>query len=253
MINQPQSGQQGWMGHPGGGPAGCPPGLEYLTHVDQIIVKQQVELLEAFTGWEQANKYKIMNSMGQQIYFAAEESGCCMRQCCGANRSFTIHIHDNMSQEVLRVSREFKCCASCCGSWCACIGACSNDVEVTTPNGEVIGKIKQECSFWKPRFRIKTPEGGTVAYINGPCCQCSGPCCPDIKFHVTDSSDTTEIGKICKKWSGVKEIFTDADNFSISFPMDMDVRMKSTFIGALFLIDFMYFEDNNKDNQDHNH
>lgn len=26
----------------------------------------------AFTGWETANKYKIMNTQGQQVYFAAE-------------------------------------------------------------------------------------------------------------------------------------------------------------------------------------
>lgn len=27
-------------------PPNCPPGLEYLTQIDQLIVKQQVELLE---------------------------------------------------------------------------------------------------------------------------------------------------------------------------------------------------------------
>ena len=27
-------------------PAGCPPGLEYLTAIDELIVKQQIELLE---------------------------------------------------------------------------------------------------------------------------------------------------------------------------------------------------------------
>ena len=30
----------------GGVPANCPPGLEYLTQVDQLLVQQQVELLE---------------------------------------------------------------------------------------------------------------------------------------------------------------------------------------------------------------
>ncbi len=38
-----------WM-QPGAPPPGCPPGLEYLTTVDQLLVKQQVELLE---GWEE--------------------------------------------------------------------------------------------------------------------------------------------------------------------------------------------------------
>ena len=31
-------------------PVGCPPGLQYLTMVDQLLVKQKVELLEAVTG-----------------------------------------------------------------------------------------------------------------------------------------------------------------------------------------------------------
>ena len=34
-----------WMNKPESH-AGCPPGLEYLTHIDQLVVKQQIELLE---------------------------------------------------------------------------------------------------------------------------------------------------------------------------------------------------------------
>ena len=35
-----------WMARPN--PiSGCPPGLEYLTQVDQLLVKQKVELLES--------------------------------------------------------------------------------------------------------------------------------------------------------------------------------------------------------------
>jgi len=47
----------------------------------------------------------------------------------------------------------------------------------------------------------------------------------------------TEVGKISKKWSGImKEAFSDADNFGVQFPLDMDVRTKATLIGATFLI-----------------
>merc|ERR1719481_1688331 len=57
-------------------PPGCPPGLQYLTMVDQLVVKQKVELLEAFTGFETANKYKIFNSLGQEVYMAKEDTDC---------------------------------------------------------------------------------------------------------------------------------------------------------------------------------
>ena len=46
-----------------------------------------------------------------------------------------------------------------------------------------------------------------------------------------------------KQWSGLlREAFTDSDIFGISFPMDLDVRMKAVLLAACFLIDFMYFE-----------
>lgn len=34
-----------WMPPPQA-PMGCPPGLEYLTAIDQVLVQQQIELLE---------------------------------------------------------------------------------------------------------------------------------------------------------------------------------------------------------------
>ena len=37
--------QAQWMARPQMIP-GCPPGLEYLAQIDQLLVKQQVELLE---------------------------------------------------------------------------------------------------------------------------------------------------------------------------------------------------------------
>ena len=49
------------------GAGSCPQGLEYLTLVDQVLIKQVVELLEVVTGWETNNKYKVLNKMGQQV------------------------------------------------------------------------------------------------------------------------------------------------------------------------------------------
>jgi hypothetical protein len=57
--------------------------------------------------------------------------------------------------------------------------------------------------------------------------------------------DGMEIGHIKKKWSGLaKEFFTDADNFGVSFSPDLALHVKALILAAVFLIDFMYFEDN---------
>jgi len=42
-------------------PADCPPGLEYLLQVDQLLVKQQIELIEVISDFEAENKYKVTN------------------------------------------------------------------------------------------------------------------------------------------------------------------------------------------------
>lgn len=57
---------QNWMTIPQGIP-NCPPGLEYLTTIDQLLVHQKVEMLEAFTGFETKNKFSIKNSFGQKV------------------------------------------------------------------------------------------------------------------------------------------------------------------------------------------
>jgi hypothetical protein len=47
----------------------------------------------------------------------------------------------------------------------------------------------------------------------------------------------TNVGKISKQWTGLaKEMFTDADNFGMTFPIDLDVNIKAVLLGAVFLI-----------------
>lgn len=68
----------------------------------------------------------------------------------------------------------------------------------------------------------------------------------DSSFQQIVDLSGNEIGKLSKKWSGLaREYFTDSDNFGITFPMDLDVRMKATLIGACMLIvsKFMTFYD----------
>ena len=69
-------------------PANCPPGLEYLAEIDQVLVEQQVEeckfrlatklnLSLAAVATDAETKYQIKNILGQQVYLATEGEGCC--------------------------------------------------------------------------------------------------------------------------------------------------------------------------------
>lgn len=53
--------------------------------------------------------------------------------------------------------------------------------------------------------------------------------------------EAESVGRISKHWTGiVKEAFSDADNFGIQFPLDLDVKMKAVLLGASFLIVSIY-------------
>ena len=85
----------------------------------------------------------------------------------------------------------------------------------------------------------------------------------DIDYEIS-SIDGSLIGNLSKQWSGLlQESFTDADNFGVSFPIDLDVKCKLSLLAAVFLIvsiphfkpkcnffqDFMFYEQK-PDNHD---
>ncbi|XP_034980707.2 phospholipid scramblase 1-like [Zootoca vivipara] len=212
----------------------CPPGLEYLSQIDQMIIQQQIELLEILIGFETSNKYKVKNAWGQMVYSVIEDTDCCTRNCCGTLRPFTIKIMDNVGQEVIELQRPLRC--SSCFYPC-----CLQELEVHAPPGTPIGYIKQTWHPFLPKFIIQNELHQDVLKITGPCIVCS--LCQDINFEVLSLDEQTAVGRISKHWTGfLKEAFTDADNFGVQFPLDLDVRMKAVLLGACFLLDFMFFE-----------
>uniref|UniRef100_A0A3B4ZG41 Phospholipid scramblase n=1 Tax=Stegastes partitus TaxID=144197 RepID=A0A3B4ZG41_9TELE len=217
-------------------PAGCPPGLEYLIQINQILVHQRVNVAEMVIGWEMNNVYTVKNSLGQQVFVATEENDIFTMQACGPSRPFTIHLHDNMGQEVLTLIRPLNC-TSCC------FPCCLQELEVQSPPGNPIGYVEQNWHPFLPKFTILNDMRTPQLKIKGPCCDCR--CMSDVIFEVMSLDESAVVGQISKQWGGfMQEGFTDADNFGISFPMDLDVKIKAVMIGACFLIDFMFFETN---------
>uniref|UniRef100_UPI00398F5709 phospholipid scramblase 2-like n=1 Tax=Pristiophorus japonicus TaxID=55135 RepID=UPI00398F5709 len=209
-------------------PANCPPGLEHILQIDQILIHQQIELLEVLFGFEGNNKYDIKNKIGQQIYFATERSGMCCRLFCGTRRRLKIKIVDNKGTEVIRLKRP-KRCSTC---WCPC---CLQKLEVQAPPGEPIGYIVQKWHPCLPKFIIQDENQDSVLKINGPCCTSGCGC--DVHFKIKNLDESETLGDITKKWGSlIVEAATDVDNFVINFPIDLDVRIKAALMGACFLI-----------------
>merc|ERR1711962_124704 len=214
-------------------PPNCPPGLEYLLLVEDLVVIQRIEKLEIITRYETNNKYEVYNALGQQNFRLKEDSNALSRQWHGSSRSFNILVLDNYDRHIAHFYRPFK--------W-KCCGYSMQEIEIESPPGNIIGFVRQEYTCCGSRFTVFDADKTTpLIKIVRPGCQVNYGA---AHFELRDLSETTEIGAVRKHWSGfARERFTDADDFSISFPPDLDVKVKASLLGALMLIDFMYFED----------
>lgn len=99
----------------------------------------------------------------------------------------------------------------------------------------------QEWHPYLPKLTVQNKRREPRLKIQGACVVCQ--CWSDVNFDVKSLDETVMVGQISKQWVGfLRESFTNADNFGISFPMNLDVKVKAVMLGACFLIDFMYFK-----------
>ncbi|XP_029795957.1 phospholipid scramblase 1-like isoform X3 [Suricata suricatta] len=114
----------------------CPPGLEYLIQINQLLVCQRFDLLEVLGCFATSKKYEIMNNQGQRIYFAEDRSNCFLRYLCGPSRPFTMTIYDHVGRDVITIKRTLR--SSCCWRNCSVQKLLSLDEEI------VLGKISKK-------------------------------------------------------------------------------------------------------------
>ena len=198
----------------------------------KCLVKQKMEEWEMISGWETENAYQLKFGNGYRG-FAKEESNLAHRQFLGSSRPFRMkvfvaHPHNKTVTPLLVIKRPYKI-----------IGG---ELEVRDSNKNVIGHVKKRFSVTSRKF-IVTDHSGRECYslrashVIGKC------------FSIYDSktSGKTEVGRIKKQWSGLlQEMYSDADNFGVEFPPGSTSQEKALLLAATFIIDFLFFENNNK-------
>ncbi|MBT5875094.1 MAG: scramblase [Candidatus Latescibacteria bacterium] len=196
--------------------------MEALKTISSLVVSQQKEWGEILTSFETKNKYFISDDSGHRLYLAAEEAGSTLlRWFLKALRPFAISVLTDDGTLVLRVTRPFR--------------FFFHRAEVVDAEGNLLGAFEKRFSILRRVYTVYDGSGKEIYQLFGPIFH-------PWTFHIRD--ERGEYGKITKKWSGLlKEGFTDADNFGVLFPVDWDVRLKALFLGGVFLIDFVHFED----------
>jgi hypothetical protein len=181
-----------------------------------------MDKFEIITGIEYRNRYEIRKADGLcQLLYRAAEFG----QYKGL---YDVLISDIKRRRAIQLFRPSDCYSTICR-------ANDPEMKIYSPPGVFIGLVEKIAH--RAIFRVKNPAQDTIMTISGP----SGLIARtsfgnEINFKIL-SLNGNEIGRITKHWSGmVREVFTDADDFSITFPLDMDVELKAVILGACIFI-----------------
>ncbi len=110
-----------------------------------------------------------------------------------------------------------------------------HEADIVDADGRLVGRITKRFNLVRRFYTISDASGEEIFQLVGPLLK-------PWTFRIMQGE--MEQGRITKKWSGLlQEAFSDADNFDVTFPRDWEPSVKAIFLGAVFLIDFVHFEN----------
>ena len=193
-----------------------------LSEHGELIIRQEMEHLEAFTGLETQNRYSVSTPDGDPLLYAYEESGFFSRIFLKKNRPLSIHVLDNNKERVLTASRSFFWFLS--------------HLHIRDGSGHEIGALRRRFSILNRRFEFEDSTGKLIAEMRGPRLR------PNTFMIYNKRGE--EIGRVTKQWSGIgREVFSDADTFSVQIDtnkVDRDFAM--LILVSALAIDLDFFE-----------
>jgi uncharacterized protein YxjI len=192
-----------------------------LAEYPELIVQQEVEHLEALTGFETENRYTVFTAEGEPLLHAWEESGGLSRQFLKTRRPLAVHVVDQEGHPVLTADRPFYWFLS--------------HLRIADGEGRPLGSLDRRFAPVTKRFTLGDPAGGGLLELTGPLFR------PNTFMFRREG---TEVARITKQWGGIlREVATDADTFVIEKDTEaIDEDMSLLILACAFAIDLEFFE-----------
>lgn len=225
-----------------------------LAQHNNLFVKQTRKgCIQELFGCDANTEFKIATLQQRQndIFYALENTPCCIRFWCGNFRPYTINLWAGQNQSGSQVG-SFKRPWRCALGNCKC--CCFQEIIAENGSGSQLGSFKETCWYCFPTFSVNDAAGNSKFIVHMPTC-CGGlciNCCAEgccncrIPFYIYTpgkGDEKRQVGKIVKIWSGMgNELFTDADKFELEYPPGADPSAKATLLGATFLLNTLFFE-----------
>eukprot|EP01010_Urceolus_cornutus_P000641 NODE_1158_length_1070_cov_343.041136_g883_i0.p1 GENE.NODE_1158_length_1070_cov_343.041136_g883_i0~~NODE_1158_length_1070_cov_343.041136_g883_i0.p1 ORF type:complete len:316 (-),score=74.99 NODE_1158_length_1070_cov_343.041136_g883_i0:121-1020(-) len=258
---------EGYEGGPPGQNMGNPedgPGWQ-IAHLQELRIKQHASLIEAAGVavpccegcLERPNDYDVLDPWsGQKLLTVHEKSDFCPRCCCQPAHPLYLEVKDGTGNHIMTIDRPFKGCQSfpawgdCCQQESVMYNGTDKEDE-----SQILSRVKQPCcgGLFTPTVEVFSEnKESAFAVVEGPTCCFGGlteMCCEQEFVVSSEAGKSADIGKIVKikpedAMGALKELATDADIFSLKFAKEFSPSQKLALLGSVFLLDYMFFEQN---------
>ncbi|CAO3590866.1 unnamed protein product [Absidia cylindrospora] len=217
MVNIPQAHDAVVTSTYAGAPALSQPAL---------VVGRELEMMNVFLGYEQANKYKIMDPSGNHIGYIAEEEGFAKslsRQFLRTHRRLNATVMDAQGNVIFKIQRPF--------SWI------NSRIFISTWDDQVIGEVQQRWHLIRRKYDLFVGTS-QFATIDTPFLSWD--------FDLRDEQGTA-IGNVSRNFVGfAREIFTDSGQYVLRMDamegnQGLTLDQRSVMLACAISIDFDFF------------
>ncbi|MCO4795537.1 MAG: hypothetical protein KC493_17590 [Bacteriovoracaceae bacterium] len=203
---------------------------EFFTPHNQLLIQQKKEWTEIITNFETRNKYQILSTQGVELGFMAEQGSgfgaMLSRWFLRTHRPMKVMVWGADREELMQLERPFFWFFS--------------DLTVRDPQGNILGHVYRKFGILHKKYDLATDTDKIFARVVSPIWRL-------WTFFIKDNTER-EIGTISKNWGGLlKEMFTDADRFQVSFG-NQNWREKAVIFASAISIDMDFFDDNQRNN-----
>lgn len=210
------------------------PIVQSILREPTIVIERRIEMMNIFLGFEQANKYVIMDSMGNRIGFMQERDfgigKMLMRQFSKLHRPFTVDIFDNYGNAIMTIRRPFSWINSHIKAVLPPVNIerGGQAVEFDTADELVVGESIQSWHLWRRRYDLfnKSQNNHDSETNNENFEQFGAIDAPFLSFEfpVLDSQNKIIAG-VDRNWVGLgREFFTDTGVYIVRFDSQLSLQ-----------------------------
>ncbi|QEU62678.1 Aim25 [Kluyveromyces lactis] len=172
-----------------------------------IIIERQIEMMNVVLGFEQANKYAIMDVMGNRIGYMQERDfgffKAITRQIYRLHRPFTVDVFDNYGNVLMTIERPFS--------------FINSHIKAILPdeNRTLVGESVQNWHLWRRRYELFQREYENPSEFT----QFGNIDAPFLSFEFPVMDENNKIIAGCdRNWVGIgRELFTDTGVYIVRF------------------------------------